>query len=42
METLRSSFFDPDYQQKLAESLNLIADPVFLISEEVLSETAAA
>lgn len=42
METLRSSFFDPDYQQKLAESLNLITDPVFLISEEVLSEPAAA
>ena len=42
MEILRSSFFDTDYQQKLAESLKLIADPVFLISEEVLSETAAA
>ena len=41
METFRSTFYDPDYQQKLAESLKLIADPIFLISEEVLSETAA-
>ena len=40
MATLRSTFFDPDYQQALAESLKRIADPVFLISEEVLSEAA--
>ncbi len=40
METLRATFFDPDYQQALAESLKRIADPLFLISEEVLSETA--
>lgn len=40
METLRATFFDPDYQQALAESLKRIADPIFLISEEVLSETA--
>lgn len=37
METFRRSFFDPDYQRRLAESLKLIADPLFLISEEVLS-----
>ena len=41
METLRSTFFDPDYQKKLAESLKLIADPIFLISEELLSESVA-
>lgn len=37
MEAFRRSFFDPDYQRRLAESLKLIADPLFLISEEVLS-----
>ncbi len=41
METLRRTFFDPDYQAKLAESLKLIANPIFLISEEVLSEAAS-
>ena len=40
METFRKSFFDPDYQAQLAESLKLIADPLFLISEEVLSALA--
>ena len=39
METFRASFFDPDYQRELAVSLELIADPIFLISEEVLSES---
>lgn len=39
METLHRTFFDPDYQQRLAESLKRIADPIFLISEELLSET---
>jgi hypothetical protein len=39
METFRRAFFDADYQRKLTESLKLIADPLFLISEEVLSET---
>jgi len=42
METFRASFFDPDYQRELAVSLELIADPVFLISEEVLSESRIA
>jgi uncharacterized protein (TIGR02118 family) len=37
METFRRSFFDPEYQAKLSESLKLIADPLFLISEEVPS-----
>jgi hypothetical protein len=40
METFRKSFFDPEYQATLAESLKLIADPLFLISEEVLSASA--
>lgn len=40
METFRRSFFDPDYQQKLAESLKLITNPLFLVSEEVISEVA--
>jgi len=39
METFRASFFDPDYQRELAVSIELIADPMFLISEEVLSES---
>ncbi|MEJ2558440.1 MAG: hypothetical protein P8186_19925 [Anaerolineae bacterium] len=40
METFRKSFFDQEYQEGLAESLKLIADPLFLISEEVLSASA--
>ena len=39
METFRKSFFDPEYQEKLAESLKLISDPLFLISEEVISQS---
>jgi len=38
METFESSFFDPDYQTDLAKALERIADPMFLISEEVISE----
>ena len=38
-ETFETSFFDPDYQTELAKSLELIADPLFLISEEVISES---
>jgi EthD domain len=38
METFRKTFYDPDYQAGLQESLKRIADPVFLISEEVISE----
>ena len=38
METFKNSFFDPDYQVELAKSLERISDPVFLISEEVISE----
>lgn len=38
METFEKSFFDPDYQKRLAESLKRISDPLFLISEEIISE----
>ena len=37
METFEKSFYDPDYQARLAISLERIADPLFLISEEVIS-----
>ena len=37
METFRAFFFDPDYQKKLTEWLKTMADPVFLVSEEVMS-----
>jgi len=40
METFRQAFFDPEYQKDLAEALKRIANPLFLISEEVISETA--
>lgn len=38
METLERSFFDPDYQAGLAKSLERIADPLFLISQELISQ----
>jgi len=41
METLHRFFFDPEYQQKLAGWLTMIADPVFLMSEEVLTQSVA-
>jgi hypothetical protein len=37
-KTFEESFFDPDYQAKLAKSLERIADPLFLISEEVITQ----
>jgi len=39
METFEKAFFDPDYQVELAGSLERIVDPLFLISEEVISES---
>ncbi|UCD71677.1 MAG: EthD domain-containing protein [Syntrophobacterales bacterium] len=39
MGTFKRAFFDPDYQAKLSESLKKISDPIFLISEEMLSES---
>jgi hypothetical protein len=41
IETFENTFFDPEYQARLAKSLERIADPLFLISEEVISEEAA-
>jgi hypothetical protein len=38
METFRKSFFDPDYQHKLAGWLQMMAGPLFLISEEAVSD----
>lgn len=40
MKTFEEIFFDPEYQTRLAKSLELIVDPLFIISEEVISETA--
>jgi hypothetical protein len=37
MATFRAFFFDTDYQDKLTEWLKLLADPVFLVSEEVMA-----
>lgn len=37
-ETFEKAFYDPAYQEKLEGWLKNIADPVFLISREVLSE----
>jgi len=39
--TFERAFYDPDYQAALAKSLERIADPLFLISEEVISEVAS-
>ena len=38
MQQFTSVFFDAGYQEKLMKSLEKIADPIFLVSEEVLSE----
>ncbi len=38
MATFERTFFDPDYQAALARSLERIADPLFLISEEVITQ----
>ena len=38
METFRQSFFEPEFQERLRESVKRLANPIFLISEEVLTE----
>ena len=38
MESFTSAFFDAGYQKRLMGSLKRIAQPIFLVSEEVLSE----
>ncbi len=40
MESFKAAFFDTGYQKSLMESLKKITNPIFLVSEEVLSETA--
>lgn len=40
MGTFEKSFFDSEYQANLSKSLERIADPLFLISEEVISQAA--
>ena len=35
METFEKSFYEPEYQEKMKEWKKLLADPVYLISEEV-------
>ncbi len=37
-ENFEKSFFDPSYQENLKGWLKKIADPIFLISREVISE----
>lgn len=41
-ETFEQAFSDPDYQAELRKSLERIADPIFLISEEVITEEQSA
>jgi hypothetical protein len=41
METFEKAFYAADYQAALARSLERVADPLFLISEEVISESVA-
>jgi hypothetical protein len=38
IESFKAAFFDSGYQKRLMVSLKKIADPIFLVSEEVLSE----
>jgi uncharacterized protein (TIGR02118 family) len=40
-ETFESAFYDEDFQAGLDKSLERVADPVFLISREVLTEKIA-
>jgi hypothetical protein len=37
MKSFKAAFFESGYQEKLMKSLKKIADPMFLVSEEVLS-----
>jgi hypothetical protein len=41
MATFEESFYDPEYQASLKISLQRIADPLFLISEEVIKGVKA-
>jgi hypothetical protein len=37
--TFEEAFYNPEYQKKLARSLEKIDGPLFLISEEVITQT---
>jgi len=39
MESFRKDFFDEAYQLKLPDNLNMLKDPLFLISEILIPET---
>jgi hypothetical protein len=41
MTTFEKTFYDREYQAQLVGWLDRIADPLFLISEEVLSQSAS-
>ena len=41
METFEKAWYDPAYQAKLKEDVKRIADPVFLISREVVTAEVA-
>lgn len=41
-ETFAKAFYDPAYQVKLKESLKRVADPLFLISEEIVTAEVSA
>ena len=38
MKSFKSAFFDSGYQERLMDSMKKISEPIFLVSEEVLSE----
>ena len=38
MRSFEEAFFDSGYQEKLLDSLENVANPLFIVSEEVLSE----
>ena len=37
MRTFEKAFYDPEYQARMKEAVKRIADPLFLISKEVLT-----
>jgi len=40
MESFQNAFYDPAYQKGLRENLKMLKNPVFLISEILIHETA--
>ena len=39
MESFRQAFYDPDMQASLQESLKMLKDPLFLVSEILVQES---